>query len=277
MPKTSTAEAKKRKGLLWLADFYDQAYVSFDRLMRVINVSRRGISSIRALPDLVMAIVNAEGKVEDSVPVKLIEEDAALAKSEIDKDFPVLHSLAVVALWSWLEHLIKGLLAESLARDPKCVQSIPFNKIKVKLSDYLPLSKKEQATYLVELLEQETSASLKHGINRFESLLATIGISGHIPASTAKAIFELQEVRNAIVHQNGRCDRRLRSSCPWLNTKIGKEITISSDQLNVYSNAVADYAVDVLYRIADKHGVNLREMAMPPNKSFKPKPLGDSA
>ena len=259
MAKSSATEAKKKRVPPWVGDYFRQAYDSLERLIQVIHVSRRGIAGIQALPRLTKALAKVEGKEEDPNKAKLVEEDAALAKSEVEKDFPVLHTLAVVALWSWLEHLIKGLLAESLAKTPKHVQAPSFNKLKVKLSDYLPLNKREQAAYLVELLEQETSAALKRGVNRFESLLAPLGLSGEVPDTTAKAIFELQQVRNAIVHQNGRCDRRLRSSCPWLKIKIGAQITVGAEQLDVYSHAVGDYALDVLYRIGDQNGVNLRQ------------------
>lgn len=253
-----SSDATKPKLPPWIGNYFRQAYDSHERLIRVIYVSRRGIASVTALPGLTRALAKVEGRAEDGDELKAVDEQAALAKSEAGDDFPVLHSLAVVAIWSWLEHLVKGLLIEHLAHDRKTLQLPAFQRIKVRLSDYISLSKREQAAYLVELLEQETTSALKRGANRFESLLEPLGLSGPVDEQVAKTLFELQQIRNAIAHQNGRCDRRLKTSCPWLKLKIGEPNRVSSLQLKSYADATAGYALNVLYRIGDDHGVNLR-------------------
>jgi hypothetical protein len=261
MGRSSVAKKKDQAPQVpgWVGEYFRQAYDSHERLLRVISISRRGIGSVTAMPRLTKALAKVQGKEEDPRVAKLIEEDAALAKSEYETDFPVLHSLAVVALWSWLEHLVKGLLVERIVHDRTTLQLPAFQKLKLKLSDYLSLTKREQAAYLVELLEQEASSTLKRGVNRFETLLDPLRLASAVSESTAKSIFELQQVRNAIAHQNGRCDRRLKSNCPWLKLKLGEPIAVSSKQLDSYATAAAEYSLDVLYRIGDHHGVNLRE------------------
>lgn len=226
--------------------------------MHVIHLSRRSIAGMRAMPRLSKALAAVQGKAQNEAEAQRIQEDAELAKSEVEGEFPVLHTFAVVALWSWLEHAIKGLLAEHISHNRKALRSGTFPKLKVKLGDYVTLTRREQASYIVDLLEQETSSSLKHGINRFEVLLESLSLTGATPDKTSKQIFELQQVRNAIVHQNGRCDRRLRSSCPWLKLKLGSQIPVNASQLESYAIAVSDYALEVLYRIGDGYGVDLR-------------------
>lgn len=253
-----STDATKSELPPWIGDYFRQAYDSHERLIRVIYVSRRGISGVTALPRLTRAIARVEGRAEDADELKAVEEQAELAKTEVEDDFPVLHSLATGAIWSWLEHLVKGLLVERLVHDRKALQLPAFQRIKVRLSDYVSLNRREQAAYLVELLEQETASPLKRGANRFESLLEPFGLSGSVDEQVTKTLFELQQVRNAIAHQNGRCDRRLKTSCPWLKLKIGEPIKVSGQQLKNYANATAEYALGVLYRIGDGHGVNLR-------------------
>jgi len=92
-------------------------------------------------------------------------------------------------------------------------------KLKVKLGDYILLSKAEQAHYLVELLEQDLASSLKQGVSRFENLLNPFSLGGPLPDGCAKTLFELQQVRNVVAHRNGIVDRRLKSECPWLKVK----------------------------------------------------------
>lgn len=242
----------------WIGKYFQDSYDSLDRLMSVIHLSRRSIAGMRAMPRLKKALAAVQGKVQDEIEAQRVEKEAELAESEVENGFPVLHTLAVVAVWSWLEHTIKGLLVEYISRNRKALKSGAFPKLKIKLGDYVALTKREQASYIVDLLEQETSSSLKQGINRFEVLLESLDLTGSTPDSTARQLYELQQVRNSIVHQNGRCDRRLRTSCPWLKLKLGSQITVGTAQLELYAAAVSDYALEVLYRIGDGHGVDLR-------------------
>jgi hypothetical protein len=256
-----TAQPKKEQKTKippWVHEYFTRAYDSHERLLRVIQVSKRGISSARAMPRLRKALANVEGKDTDPKVDKLVAEDAELAKTEVDQDFPVLNSLATIAIWSWLEHLIKGLLAEQIFHDRKAAKHPAFQKIRVKLSDYASLSKREQSSYLIELIEQDLAAPLKRGATRFESILEPFGLTGAVTPEISKAIFELQQVRNVIAHQNGRCDRGLKQSCPWLKLKIGQETCVTSKQVATYAEATAEYALHVLYRIGDQNGVDLR-------------------
>jgi hypothetical protein len=251
----------KNKVPPWVGTFFRDSYDSFERLMGVIHLSRRSIAGMRAMPRLKKALAAVQGKVQDEVEAQRVEKDAQLAQSEVENGFPVLHTFAVVALWSWLEHTIKGILVEHISRNPRTLKSGAFPKLKIKLGDYVALTKREQASYIVDLLEQETSSPLKQGINRFEILLDPLGLAGATPDNVTRQIYELQQVRNVIVHQNGRCDRRLRASCPWLKVKLGNQVTVSAPQLDLYAVAVSDYALEVLYRIGDSHGVDLRPSA----------------
>lgn len=144
-------------------------------------------------------------------------------------------------------------------RDAKNVPAI--QKLRVKLGDYLQLQKSEQAQFLVELLEQELAAPLKRGAKRFESLLEPFGISSALPEGCAKQLFELQQIRNAIAHRNGRADRRLRSECPWLKLKQNQQIQVSRKMLHGYSEASVQLLIAILYGIGELYEIDLRAQA----------------
>ncbi|WP_313915957.1 hypothetical protein [Tahibacter sp.] len=153
---------------------------------------------------------------------------------------------------------MKDLLVRLLAHERKTLEHAVFQRISIKLSEYYKLNRIEQMAYLVEMLEKDTSSALKQGINRFETLLDAVGLSGKVPEDTSRAIFELQQVRNVIAHRNGRCDKRLRSQCPWLRLKLGQKVEIRARQLAVYHTAASDYALEVLYRVGDRYNCDLR-------------------
>ena len=242
----------------WVHDYFDRAYESHTLLTRVVGISRKGIDGVTTMPRLSRAVAKISGKERTPEELAALEEEAALATSEVEKEFPVLHSLAVTGLWSWLEHLVKGVSAEWILHNKKALALPCFQRVRVRVGEYGTLSKREQAAHLVEALEQDVAAPLKHGVNRFETILGSLDLSGKVKQSTADSIFELQQVRNVIAHRNGIIDRRLRVACPWLKLKVGDPIRIGVRQFQTYSAATADYALTVLFRLGDRHGVDLR-------------------
>ena len=245
----------------WLTDHFTQSLDAHKQLFQIVDLSERGIGVLRGIPKVVkvLAKVNEETEEPSSLArIEAAEKEAALAQAEIAEDFPVLHGFAVVALWSWTEHFIKGFVTLWLLHRRDSFSTPAVQRLKVKVGDYAQMQKREQAAFLVELLEQDLASSLKRGANRFESLLEPFGLSGSLSDECSKTIFELQQVRNVIAHRNGKADRRLRSECPWLKLKINQPVKISRDMLQAYSNAVAEYLLTILYRTGDLYGQDLR-------------------
>ena len=255
-------EPKARKNLpKWMTDHFRKSLDAHENLGQIVRLSEKGISVLRGMPKVVKVIADLDGRSDEAgheEKVRRAEEEANLAQAEIDKGFPVLHQFAVVALWSWLEHFIKDFVALWLQHRKEALKLPQLSKIKIRLGEYLQLSKAEQASHLVELLEQELGSRLKKGVTRFESLLEPFSLSGSLPQGCAQDLFELQQIRNVIAHRNGIADRRLKSACPWLKVRVGQPVNVSGNMLGRYSEASAVYLLEVLYRVGDAHNVNLR-------------------
>lgn len=260
--KSSTNTPPGRKLPEWITNHFRDSLNAHKTLMQIIHISEHGIGVLRGMPKIVKVVADVEGNTDAPSTSERLEEaekEAALAIAEIEKGFPVLHGLAVVALWSWLEHSAKGFIALWL-RHRRDVISVPaVQKLRVKLGDYLQLGKEEQAQFLVELLEQDLASPLKRGVNRFQSLLEPFGLSDALPDGCARSLFELQQVRNAFAHRNGRADRRLRAECPWLKLKLNQPVQVSREMLLEYSNASVEFLLTLLYRVGDVYGIDLRE------------------
>ncbi len=264
MPKKlqSTSDSTpKRKLPEWITGHFEESLNSHQQLIQIIHISERGIGVLRGIPQVVKVLADTSKEMDSTATTERLEQaekEAALAVTEIEKDFPVLHGLAVVALWSWLEHFVKGFVALWLLNKREAKNVAAVQKLRVKLGDYLQLQKSEQAHFLVELLEQDLAAPLKRGVKRFESLLEPFGISGALPEGCAKELFELQQIRNAIAHRNGRADRRLRAECPWLKLKQNQQIYVSRGMLHKYANASAELLLVILYSVGDLYKIDLR-------------------
>ena len=265
MPATrkmpSSVDTKTRKLPEWITNHFKESLNSHELLMQIVDISARGISVLRGMPRIVKVLADVEGKTDDSNSVKQLERaqrEAELASTEVAKDFPVLHGLAVTALWSWMEHFVKGFVALWLMHRRHALDVPAVHKLRVRLGEYLQLQKAEQSQFLVELLEQELASPLKRGATRFESLLEPFGLSFPLPDGCGQILFELQQVRNAIAHRNGRADRRLRSDCPWLKLKVNQPVQVTRKMLHAYSGAAGTFLLALLYRVGDVYSVDLR-------------------
>ena len=118
-------------------------------------------------------------------------------------------------------------------------------KIRVSIGEYEALDTNEPYLYLVDLLQREVSAPLKSGINRFETLLEPFGLSGEVAADLRKTLFELNQVRNIIVHRGSVADRKFVNSCPWLGLQIGQSVRVCPRDFARYFVAVLNYAIVV--------------------------------
>lgn len=279
--KREPAVTDTKKLPAWITDHFAESFESIKTLSRIVNISERGISVFRAMPRVLKAIAKAkatENTPDTSKELESAEKEAVLAQQEVDKGFPVLHGLAVVALWSWIENFVKEFVVLWLVHRKDAYSAAALQKLKVKLGEYLQLSKSEQAHYVVELLEQDLASPLKRGVARLDSLLEPFALAATpLPDGCAKTLFELQQVRNAIAHKNGNADRQLRSACPWLKVKLDRPVPVSHEMLHRYTDACMQYWLVRFYDVGDRYAVDLRpDAAEPPNPSAE-QPTDDSA
>jgi len=198
-------------------------------------------------------------KDKESNQKKLVhaKRTAELAENEIKTGFPLLHALAVVNLWTFLEALIHSFMCSWIKNIPNSLLIDPIPKLKIKIGDYERLNKAERISYIAELLDKELGAGLRHGVNRFEVLLEPLGLSGSIPDWVRRDIYELAQVRNAIVHRIGVTDRQLKNECPWLKLKLGDEIVVTHKMFTNYMEAAHSYVTELIYRVGEKYGVDM--------------------
>ena len=230
----------------WLAKFFAQSFASAQSIAILVNVSSEGIELIHGLPGVLRTLHGNTTKLAAAIKEKVeltraekaileAEEIAKLAEREFARGFPLLNSFATVAVWSWLENSTKGLVALWITNRADALSNPAVQKLKFKLGDYLQTPESERGYLIADLLEQDQASALKRGISRFQTLLDPFSLDADIPKECSDAIFELQQVRNAIAHRDGAADRRFIADCPWLRAELNQRTTISSDQLSKYA------------------------------------------
>jgi hypothetical protein len=270
------ATTRRTKVPDWITGHFEEYFESIKNLSRIISISERGISVFRGMPRVLKALANAKAvesafnkssqldtsEVRASLKegeMERAEAEAALAQREVETGFPVLRGLAVVAFWSWIENFAREFAVLWLVNRKDSYSSPSLGNVKVRLGEYLQLSPSDRAHYIVQALEQNTALPLKRGVTRLDCLFDAFGLaSTPVPDGSSTTIFELQQVRNAVAHRNGRADRQLKLTCPWLKVKLGKPIPISHKMLGRYMDACMHYWLVRFYDVGDRYGVDLR-------------------
>lgn len=235
-------------------DFIDRA----ERVRHLSHISRRGIQLLVHMPKFHELLADPNDPDHETRLAKA-RADAKLAEREVAENFPLLGEQALVSLWAALEDCIRLFLARCLEHREGAFQVDAVQKLRVKISDYEGLIGEQKYFYILDRLEQETSATLKAGINRFEVLLGVFGFSGETPDSIGRDLFELCSVRNCIVHRGGYADKRFADACPWTAHPVGKRITVDQKMLERFFSAAIAYVTLLIDRIGEAYGANRSE------------------
>ncbi len=167
------------------------------------------------------ALVNANSPLVDSM--------------DFESDLHLLYEQASVFLWSSLENYTKVTLVRLMELIPEVLECEDISKIKISLAEFERLSAEERRWFILDQLERSLSASLKLGVDRFESLLKVFDLDGPVDAQVKQDLFELQQKRNVLMHRFGIADRRIVENCPWLNLKKGDAVRISKTGLSLHA------------------------------------------
>lgn len=181
------------------------------------------------------------------------------AQSQKENDFPYLYELAVIRIWSILEVCCEDLAIHIISTNESLRSSGTLRKLKGPLLDFSDLSSTDQARTLLQELRREVKAPLHRGIGRFEVILDALGCGGPVDDIVRKVLFELSEIRHAIVHNNAKVDQRLVQNCVWLKSKIGQPILLSHYDFNRYVLATHWYIVELAVRSRKLDDVSLQD------------------
>jgi hypothetical protein len=238
---------------------------------RLLDISIRGISVLRAMPQAINAIAKAEGdhcSEEHQRSLKHSQELATFAQNEVDSGFPLLHSHTLVGVWGALEAAVEDMLVGILTNEPQLLASESFAKIKITLADFELLDREDRMRLLLQELARSQGATPRQGIDKFEALLRMFDLSGPFDDQFKKILWEMHNVRNVIVHRRSLADRRLVKNCPWLFLKAGDSVVITHDALHGYSVAVLTYLTDIINRLCERYHAGSNDNDMPtPSKN----------
>ena len=235
----------------------------FDSLItsgELLHISMRGIGTVGNYPKMNQRIIDltveCRKEVTTEMKARLTESErlANFANVELKDGFPFLHAFATVAAWTTLEVTIEDILLGILLNESQILRKEEISKIRLPLAKYEELDKEERMRFiLTELARAQTTAA--HGVSAFENLLRVFDLSGDVDEDVRKLLWEMNHVRNVIVHRDSLADLRLVQSCPWLNLKSGDRVLINHEKWGDYAYAIGRYVNAVRNRLRKRYGV----------------------
>lgn len=182
------------------------------------------------------------------------------AQAEAAQGLSYLNGLLVVRLVTLLESIVNDAVVWAIRNKPDVMRRDELRRLRGSLVDFLLASEGDRAAFLADALAHETRAMLKVGVGRFETLLSVVGLSGAVDDIARRAILELVEVRNVVVHRCGRADARLAEMCPWMTVRSGDRLVITEGMLQQYASAVSYYFLEIVKRWMAGEGHDLSEV-----------------
>lgn len=229
-----------------------------ERLAKVVRLSVRGMQMTQSLPKMMEVLRKADGRDLDAEMHRNAVTDAEFIEQERSSGFPVVHGQAILSLWSLLELTVKDLIAVWIKNKPDLLLAPPISNYKIKIGDYLAIDEDERCLFFVDVIERDLGAGVKNGINRFESLLEAVGLTGVTPDKMNQVFFEFGQVRNALAHRGGFVDKKLIDNCPWLDLKIGEAINPNLEMFQRYFCISASYTNLLICRTAMSFGRDMQ-------------------
>jgi hypothetical protein len=181
--------------------------------------------------------------------------DAEFAENELRDDFPFMHASALVAAWGSLEAAIEDVAVGILLNEPKAFDRDEFMKVRVPLSTFEGLDKEDRVRFLISEVQRPQAAGAGQGVDTFENLLQLFDLSGKVEENVKRTLWEMNHMRNIIVHRDSHADSRLVHACPWLKVKVGDRLMVSYSQFGLYSDAVFEYVKTIVRRLMVRYSV----------------------
>jgi hypothetical protein len=182
-------------------------------------------------------------------------KDVKWVNEEIQSGFSILHSHSTISLWIIVDAFCEDLAVCWLLNMPETWKIPELSKLKISLGDYEMLSAEERARHAISELSRSLSLDLKTGVGKFSPILKLFGLEPRIGDNLRRALHELCQVRNVIVHCDGKVDRKLISECPWVTWQIGERIKISHSIFYWYYIAAQRFLERLLDQVLKNFGM----------------------
>lgn len=222
-----------------IAESIDNWQDYYSSTFKLVNLTRVGVSMIRA-DTKVETYPDNDASFNSEFWSRFIETESL-------DEFPTLHAHSLLGLWGAFECFIDDLFRATINNNPTLLNEKAFEKITVSASVALNEGLRSQA--IDEVLRGVKAKAPRSGTNKFEGVLASVGLAGHIPSRIEKSLRLTHKIRNVWAHQSGLADEKFVNECPQLGYQVGERIKLDADRFEFYSSGLQMYARVIMNRL----------------------------
>jgi hypothetical protein len=226
--------------------------------LALVDLSTRGIKAATAIPDA-LELVKDDLGIGDS-DIEQAAGRAAIAKSEIESDFRLLHGHSLVGIWGALETMVVDLVAAWLLNVAGAREIEQIQKIKISIATFEAMEPIDRMLAIVRELDKSQGL----GIDRFERLLDPVFLSGSHPVDLAENLYVVQQLRNVFAHRRGVADKRFVTACPFFGLAAGDKVPCGTELWGEAVASVSVYALLIRNRVNGHFGDPLLDATAPP-------------
>jgi hypothetical protein len=211
---------------------------------RLLHLSVNGLQITSNRPQMVQRLIDLTVQAGQEVTPDLNTDlenatgDAAFTRNERDNDYPLLHAYTLVGQWGALEAGIEDMLIGILVNEPRVLEKDTFATAKIPLSKYELLDKEERMRFLLADLQRTQSSGIAQGVNAFENVLQVFDLSGPVEGGVRAGLWEMNHVRNVVVHRDSHADLRLIQACPSVDLRVGDHVFVTHKKYVYYSDTL---------------------------------------
>jgi hypothetical protein len=222
-------------------------------MQRLFDICVQGLDIVERLPAIYKIEPSDFRFPADGADEFRMVDNAEFSKTEREQGFPLLHAYTLVSVWGALEAAIEDMLVGVLLNEPAVLANDELAKTKIDLATFELLNKEERMRFLLSEIQRKPASGLAQGINSFENVLKVFGLSGPVDDDIKKELWELNHLRNLIVHRASRADLRFVQACPAMNLSVGDLVIVRHERYRDYIQAVAGYVQTIVRRLSARY------------------------
>jgi len=173
--------------------------------------------------------------------------DAAFAKEEVTSSFARVHAHHAVATWAAIETAVEQTLVNHIRKMPEAPTLIVKSAPGLKAEQIRTTTEKDAKD---TILNWARALAPKPIMSRYVVMLKAFGLALSMSLDEERALSELVEMRNVLLHRGGVADQKFADKCDWTKIKPGQSITIDVADMKRYFDAASTFAGGLIGAVA---------------------------
>lgn len=169
-----------------------------------------------------------------------------------DREDPRRNGLIIVAIWSAFESSFDDFAKALIMERPEALRNKDISKIKVPITQ-LFADGEEKAEVVLNGIKDAVGKGA--GVSRCEEILKYVDLSGEVPREIKDSVYHSQMIRHIWAHRVGVADAKFVSKAKQLGFSEGELVAVDTQQLIDYLSAVIMYAMIIMNRHRQLHGL----------------------